>query len=180
MGKALISLIVVLGMACSANATLWYEEGNFTFTESDSQNEEIFVGNNATLDFLSGTASGLRVGSMAPATATANLYGGAITYDLYTNGNSVTNIYLIDLDLLCSEHDSVVNIYAYDVTFYSTGGVNNEGYMTGTFYQDDMSFTIDFWNPETINHVNIVPEPTTVLFCGLGGLLLRKKKNSSP
>ena len=168
-------VIVVLSVVCSANGALWYSSGYNTFTGTDSQGEEVFVGNDASLDFLSGTASGLRVGTTATSTATANLYGGAITYDLYTSGNSVTNIYLIDLGILMSDQDSTVNIYAYDVTFYSTGGINNEGYMTGMYYQDDVSFVIDFWNPETVSHVNIVPEPTTFLLFGVGGLLIRKR-----
>lgn len=174
--KIFIILMAMLPMACSANGALWYSSGSNTFTDGDPQGEEVFVENDATLDFLSGTASGLRVGTTATSTAAANLYGGTITYDLYTSGNSVTNVHLMDFDILTSDQDSTVNIYAYDVTFYSTGGVNNEGYMTGMFYQNDVSFAIDFWNPETVSHVNIVPEPTTFLLFGLGGFLLRKKR----
>jgi len=124
------------------------------------------------LDFLSGNASGLRVIQ----TATTNIFGGSITYDLYTSGNSIANVHLVDLAILTADQDSVVNFYAYDVIFYSTGGSSDVGYMTGSFYQDDTSFSVDFYHPETVAHVNIVPEPSTFLLFGLGGLLLRKRK----
>ena len=157
-----------------AKAALWYSSGdNNTFTYSDLQGEEVFVENDAVLNYLSGSSAGLRVIH----TATANIYGGDITYDLYTSNSSVTNIYNIDLDILVSDHDSIVNIFAYDVDFYSIGGSENEGYMTGLFYQNNESFSIDFWNEGTVSHVNIVPEPTTFLLMGLGGLLLRKRKS---
>jgi len=155
-----------------AKAALWYSSGdNNTFTDSDPQGQEVFVENDAVLNYLSGSSSGL----MVIQTATANIYGGTITYDLFTSIDSIANIYLIDLGILWSTHDSIVNIYAYDIDFYSTGGINNEGYMTGTFYQDDVSFLIDFYHPETVSHVNVVPEPSTLFLLSLGGIFLRKR-----
>jgi len=172
MRKIILAILVILVGTCSAKGALWYSSGYNTFTDSDPQGEEIFVENDAVLDFLSGNATGLRVIH----TATANIHGGSITYDLYTSQDSVSNVYLVDLEILTSAHNSIVNFYAYDVVFYGTGGINNEGYMTGTFYQDDAGFAIDFWNAETISHINIVPEPATLLLLGFGGLLLRKRK----
>ena len=171
MRKVILTLSLISVVVCQAKGAIWYSSGYNTFTDSEPQGEEIFVENNAVLDFLSGNAAGLRVIH----TATANIYGGSITYDLYTSDDSVTNVSLVDLKILSSAHNSVVNFYAYDVVFYSMGGINNEGYMAGTFYKDNVSFAIDFWNAETVSHVNIVPEPTTFLLLGLGGLLLRKR-----
>ncbi|MHC4691566.1 MAG: PEP-CTERM sorting domain-containing protein [Planctomycetota bacterium] len=173
MRKIIFVILVTLVVVCQATGALWYSSGYNTFTNADPQDDEVFVENDAVLDFLSGTALGLRVID----TATANIYGGSITYDLYTSGNSITNIYLIDLEILCSAQNSVLNLYAYDVDFYSTGGINNDGYMTGTFYQDNVSFEIDFVNPGTVSHINVVPEPATLLLLGLGGLFLRKRKS---
>ena len=174
MQKIILTIcLVMLIKTYPVDAALWYSSGYNTFTDSDPQGEEIFVENDAILDFLSGTAFGLRVIH----TATANIYGGTITYDLYTSGDSVTNIYLTDLDILWSDHDSIVNIYAYDVTFYSTGGSSNVGYMTGIFYKDDINFSVDFYHPDTVSHVNVVPEPATLLLFTFGGLLLRRTRN---
>lgn len=171
MRKIIMIILVIMVVVCPAKGALWYSSGYNTFTDSDPQGEEIFVENDAILDFLSGNAAGLRVIH----DATANIYGGSITYDLYTSENSITNIYLIDLEILCSEHNSIVNLYAYDVDFYSTGGISNDGYITGTFYQDDTSFLINFKNEGTVSHVNIVPETSTLLLFSLGGILLRKR-----
>lgn len=174
MRKIILVILVTISFGdCPSKGALWYSSGYNTFTDSDPQGEEIFVENDAILDFLSGTAIGLRVID----TATANIYGGTITYDLYTSINSVTNIYLVDLDLLSSAHNSVVNFYAYDVDFYGTGGSYDAGYMTGKFYQNNVNFTIDFANPGTVSHVNVVPEPATFILLGLGGILLRKLKS---
>ena len=167
----LMSIMLILFVGSSVKATIWYSSGYNTFTGSDPQGEEIFVENDAILDFLSGNSSGLRVMH----TATANIYGGTITNDLYTSDNSLINIYLVDLDILSSSHDSIVNVHAYDVEFYNTGGINNEGYMTGIFYQNHESFSIDFWNEETISHVNIVPEPTTFSLLVVSGWILRSR-----
>ena len=173
MRKIILTIcLVMLVKACPVSAALWYSSGYNTFTDSDPQGEEIFVENDAILDFLSGNAAGLRVIH----TATTNIYGGSITYDLYTSEDSITNIYLVDLEILTSSHNSIVNFYAYDVDFYSTGGISDDGYMTGKFYQDDTSFLINFKNTETVSHVNIVPEPSTLLLLSLGGLFLRKRK----
>jgi len=169
MRKIIFVILVIMVVVCQAKGALWYSSGYNTFTNADPQDDEVFVENDAVLDFLSGTALGLRVID----TATANIYGGSITYDLYTSENSITNIYLIDLEILCSEHNCIVNLYAYDVDFYSTGGISNDGYITGTFYQDDTSFLINFKNAGTVSHVNVVPEPATLILFGLGGLLLR-------
>lgn len=171
MKKVIFTILIIMAHTHPSNATLWYSSGYNTFTDGDPQGEEIFVENDAVLDFLSGNAAGLRVIHAA----TANIYGGSITYDLYTSENSITNIYLIDLEILSSAHNSIVNFYAYDVDFYSTGGISNDGYMTGTFYQDNVSFAIHFVNPGTVLHVNVVPEPVTFLLLGLGGILLRKR-----
>jgi hypothetical protein len=173
MRKIIFVILVIMVVVCQAKGALWYSSGYNTFTNADPQDDEVFVENDAVLDFLSGTALGLRVID----TATANIYGGTITYDLYTSINSVTNIYLVDLDLLSSAHNSVVNFYAYDVDFYGTGGSYDAGYMTGKFYQNNVNFTIDFANPGTVSHVNVVPEPATFILLGLGGILLRKLKS---
>lgn len=173
MRKIILTILVTISFgACPAKGALWYSSGYNTFTDSDPQGEEIFVENDAVLDFLSGTGGKLSVIH----TATVNIYGGAISTKLCTSGNSVINVHLVDLDMLSSAHNSVVNFYAYNVDFYSTGGLENEGYMTGKFYQGDTPFNISFWNPGTVSHVNIVPEPATILLLGMGGLLLRKRK----
>ncbi len=84
-----------------------------------------------------------------------NLYGGLISD------------YLVALDY------SVVNIFGYDLLKTNTGGKYAYGQVYG-FWTDGTAFTIDLNGSETYSHINLIPEPTSLLLFGLGALLLRK------
>jgi len=64
-----------------------------------------------------------------------------------------------------------INIYGYDFNYVPTWG---GGTLTG-YLQDDNPFTINGLRQGHFEHFNLIPEPTTFLLLGLGGLLLRKR-----
>jgi hypothetical protein len=79
---------------------------------------------------------------------------------------------------IIAEEYSTINFYGYGFNYNPTGGEWNGGQLTG-FWSDDTPFSIDLnnWDDITFEHVNLytIPEPTTLLLFGLGGLLLRRR-----
>jgi len=75
---------------------------------------------------------------------------------------------------------SEVNIYGsefkYDPCGYDHWGYEHDGLLTGVL-ADDTPFSLYIQEEEFYSHVNLIPEPGTVLLLAFGGLaLLRKRK----
>jgi len=113
----------------------------------------IGAGDYGTLSMIGGTAD--NVG--ASYSGTLNLYGGIINRHLGAS------------------REAVVNIYGYGFNYDPLGGAYDGGQLTG-FWLDDTAFTIDLYGIETYSHVNLIPEPATILLFGLGGLMLTKRR----
>jgi len=101
--------------------------------------------------------------------STVNIYGGILTLDyldiLYS---SMLNIYGGDLLVGNSpgfSESSTVNIYGYDFNY----GSNR---LTG-FLSDGSPFIFNELAFDEYSHMNLIPEPTSLLLFGLGALLLR-------
>jgi len=88
---------------------------------------------------------------------TLNLYGGCITDSLY-----------------CSDF-AVVNIFGYDLVKTSSGGRYGYGQVHGIWF-DDTSFMIDLNGSETHSHINLIPEPSSLVLFTLGVLLIKRKR----
>jgi len=87
-----------------------------------------------------------------------NLYGGAINDNIHAVGEG-----------------GWVNIYGYDLEKMYTGGKYGYGYVSG-FWLDSTPFTIDLKGSYTYSHINLVPEPCSLLLLTLGCLFLRRKR----
>jgi hypothetical protein len=53
------------------------------------------------------------------------------------------------------------------------GGHGDDPWIEGRYYNDDVLFSFDLWGEEVYSHINVVPEPATILLFGMGGLIMR-------
>jgi hypothetical protein len=110
----------------------------------------------------------------------AEIFGGTIQ-EFLASDSSTTDIFGGEIvGFLCADGSSVVNIYGYGFAYDPYGGGQNGGQLTG-FWLDNTGFVIDFMDCSPTSstyydHVYLVPEPTTLLLLGLGGLMLRRRR----
>ena len=106
-----------------------------------------------TINIMGGTAEYLG----ALDSGTINIYGGLIT------------------EYLGAWNDAVVNIYGYDFNYDPLGGSLDGGQLKG-FWFDSTAFTIDLNGLETYSHINLIPEPNTLVLLAIGCFLMKRKK----
>jgi hypothetical protein len=104
--------------------------------------------------------------------STANVYGGTIDY-LFALSSSTTNIHRGSWNEINARDLSTINFYVESYEWDPIGGEREGGLLTGIWLESTVSFSIDLVNEGTINHLNFVPEPTTLFLFGMGALLAR-------
>ncbi|MHC4069549.1 MAG: PEP-CTERM sorting domain-containing protein [Planctomycetota bacterium] len=102
-----------------------------------------------------------------------DVYGGNIAWDsISLHGYSELNIYGGDVSFnngFNLHEDAGINVYYSDI-------IEWDEIITGYHLLDGSEFMLDQFTQYEIDQINFVPEPTTFLLLGLGGLLLRKRK----
>lgn len=184
---AMAGLITVLIAVCQVRAA----DKDFTTSGEINVGENwdvVSVYNDPTVvDMFGGTIQWFHTYD----SSTTNIYGGDVLWGIYTYNSSRVNIYggNIDLEVLGLGDSSTLNVYGggLDVgnapAFSELSTVNIYGYgfdydgagiLTG-FLQDDSPFIFRELPPSRYAHINLIPEPATILLFGLGGILLRKR-----
>ena len=92
------------------------------------------------------------------------LYGGAIPGHEGATGT------------ITADDSSIVNIYGYDLFKTSSGGFYGNGQVYG-FLMDDTYISVDLYNSEAYEHINLIPEPATLSLFSLAGLIFVCKQN---
>lgn len=116
--------------------------------------------------------------------STINIDGGAMHY-LIMRESSIGHLSggQILTDLAIPVDTSYVHIYGYDFNHDPLGGIENEGLLTGYWPGGEaFSISLNNWKAETdvitydqiIFHV--IPEPTSILLIGIGGLIISRKQ----
>jgi len=81
------------------------------------------------------------------------------------------------LEYLGASDSAIVNIYGYDFSYNPNAGNWDGGQLTG-FWLDGIPFTTDLYDQGTYQHINLVPEPTSLILFTVCGLFLMIKRES--
>lgn len=198
---AIVSVLCV----CNIQAEIIWDSGHHVYSEGEETwvymyNDasadiiggiihEFYMYNNAEADITGGHISvvlgqdtsnvniyaGSDISLLRPNdSSTSNVYDGTVDY-LFALGYSNTNIYGGIFDEIAAEDFSSVNLYVENYDWNPTGGARDGGLLTGIWLGSDESFNIDLVSEDTINHLNFIPEPTTLFLFGVGGLIVLKR-----
>jgi hypothetical protein len=148
-----------------------YESSTVNISDNDHSSPFNISARDLSIINFSGTAKGEEVYALN--SATINITGGTID-DLTAYNSGVINIYAGDISNIWAQDNTAVNILGCNLIKSLTGGQFGYGFVQG-IYNNQSSFEIDFMGSDTYSHVNLIPEPITILLLGVGGLFLRKK-----
>jgi hypothetical protein len=164
----LITALFICLMLQPLQADIVWTEGHHEINDGDVYGE-IWMYNDATATMFGGDVYQLGMFD----DSIIDMLGGVMDILIMRN-NSVSYIYGGSLEALGAIDNSIVNLYAYDVIHYPTGGHFDCGWVEGKYYLDGASFSFDLGAQNTYQHINIIPEPSTFVLFGLYFLLLRK------
>ena len=160
---------MVFFVLCPVRADTVWESGHHEIFEDDIYNE-IWMYDDATADMFGGDVFKLE----AFDTTAFDMLGGEMDL-LYIHDSSNINIHGGILGALGATGNSLVDLYAYDVIYHSMGGHFDRGWVEGKYLVNDLFFTFDLNHVDTFSHVNIVPEPATLLLMSFGTLILTRR-----
>ncbi len=78
------------------------------------------------------------------------------------------------LDRLWANDSGVINIYGHDLFKTDSGGTYGYGQVYG-YLTDDTYISVDLSNLDAYSHINLIPEPSSLLLLGLDAVMVRRK-----
>ncbi len=164
-----ILIIIIFGINFIWADIIW-TSGYHEISDINTYNE-IWTYNHVTVNMLGGKVT--QLGTFD--TSRFNMFGGEMNY-LLVHHNSIVNIYGGSLShLIIYDENGLVNLSAYNVIYHFATD-KRDGRISGNYFSNDQYFTFDI-HKNDISHVNIIPEPTTILLFGFTGFLLKRKFN---
>ena len=140
-----------------------------------------------TVDMYGGSIGELRTYD----SSIVNIYGGELWWAINSYKSSTVNIYAgtVMLEFLGVRDSSTLNIYGGNFSsgnapvFSESSTINIYGYgfdydgwtLTG-FLQDDSPFIFTELTDLNYPHINLIPEPSSLLLLCVGTLMMRKRK----
>lgn len=102
-----------------------------------------------------------------------NISGGEVNF-LYAYDLGVANLRGGEVGYILAAHSSEVNIFGLNLFATNTGGLWGYGEVAGNWVSGE-AFAIPLYGVETYHHINLIPEPCTLLLLGLGWAMLRSR-----
>jgi len=126
----------------------------------------------STVSF-SGLANGVSFG--VEDSATLNVTGGS-TIGIWAYNSGTLNLRGgVVSDLVVGRDQSIINVHGFGLGKTDTGGIYGYGQIYGAWW-DETPFTISLGTAETYSHVNLVPEPGSIILLVFGSFLLRQRR----
>ena len=184
-----VPILIVFGSAYPVVGDIVFSSGHHTWTDATPPHGEVWLENDTILDAVGGTigqlgtlddsvaniyASSITHGILPMHESAVNLYGGTCKY-IYASENSKVNLYGGKWDYITAIHHSTVRLYAYGLTYDPTGGLYGDGSLQGYFLESGTEFDFSLRSPDTYSHIEIIPEPATLLLLVMGSVLLRNR-----
>lgn len=169
---AIVIAMIVLFEAHPLHADTVWTSGHHDILEPDVY-AEIYMYNDATATMIGGDVYKLETYDVS----SFDMLGGEMDL-LYVHDDTAINIYAGSLGALGATENAAVDLYAYDVIHHPTGGHFDRGWVEGRYLLDHSVFTFDLDDLGTYSHINVVPEPATLLLVTLGFLFVSKRRYS--
>jgi hypothetical protein len=150
-------LLLVLGCAGTLEADTVWLSGHHEIGSGDVYGE-IYMYNGATATMVGGDVFKLEAFDITG----FDMLDGVMT-DMRIHDDSTANLYAGGLNRVGITENGSLNLYAYDVIYHPTGGHYDRGWLEGTYVENDSYFSFDFVEPDTYQHINIVPEPISAI-----------------
>ena len=168
-------IVTVAVLPSKSFAVVEWTSGSYEITSSNEWSwiSELRTYNDVTVTMYSG---GVNQFSMHD-NSKFSMYGGSVNYlNLYDNaavsffGSTYMNELYID-----PANTGWVKLYAYDVRFEPYGSYG-KGTIYGNWSANKMPFQFDLTSNGAYSHIQIVPEPATLVMLGLGGIAILKRR----
>jgi hypothetical protein len=151
-----------------AESPPWGGDGHYTFDDDDPWFAHGSIIENASVDIVGGSFGALHSFDYS----TVRMSGG-VGDIIWGYESSTISIYGGSLNTLAGYDNTDITLFVESYTVELDPFLGYDARLTGSWLNDGGTFDI-LVRQDSMPHIHLVPEPTTMMFFGLGGLLLRR------